>query len=153
MQNSIVIIESPTKIPGWEKFSGMETIATKGHYRDLPANEFGIDLNTYEGKFIVQPNSTYVRNNLIKKCKGKDVYIATDGDREGDAIGFFVYKDVIKEAKNVYRVITGAIDKDSIDEAMDKKILFEEVDKNKFYAFFGRRLADRLVGYLLSPNR
>lgn len=157
LKDYIIVVESPNKAPSYKKYTGIESIATVGHYKGLPKKEMGINLNfseptkLYTPTFQVEKGKEKVYKNIIDRCKNKKVIIATDADREGDAIAFFVYNDVKKNAKEVSRIYVREISKEAIKKAIDERILFENVNKGAYYSFLGRRLSDRLIGYLLSP--
>ena len=148
--NELITVESPNKCKSWFKYSGgIDTIATAGHFMGLPKGEMGIDLQTYNHKFVIEKKNIF--DNLKKKAKGKIVYIAADEDREGEAIGYMTYQVIKDVAKAVYRIGTNEITPAGIKRAIDKKILFEDLSKSSYYSFLGRRLSDRIIGYVLSP--
>jgi len=157
LRDYVIVVESPNKAPSYKKYTGIDTIATVGHYKGLPKKEMGINLNfneptkIYTPTFQIEVGKEKVYKNIIDKCKDKKVIIATDADREGDAIAFFVYNDVKKAAKEVSRIYVREISSEAIEKAINERILFENVNKGAYYSFFGRRLSDRLIGYLLSP--
>lgn len=154
----LIIVESPNKAPSYKKYTGIETIASVGHYKGLPKKEMGLDLNlqdpqkAYNPTFVVEEGKEKVYKNIIEKSKQKYVIIATDADREGDAIAFFLYNDVKKNAKGVFRIYVREISSEAINKAISEKIKFEDINKGSYFSFFGRRFSDRLIGYLLSPE-
>lgn len=148
--NGLITVESPNKCKSWFKYSGgIETIATMGHFMDLPKNDMGIDFKDYKHKFAIQKKDVY--NNLKRKAKGKIVYLAADEDREGKAIAYMTYLTVKDVAEEIYIIGTNEITSAGVKKALDNKVRIDNFNKNFYYAFLGRRLSDRLCGYLLSP--
>lgn len=153
-QKKVVIVESPKKAREIQKFLGKDfTVkATVGHFKDLPEKEMGVDLETFEPKFVIKSTNHKKMLSAIKKlAKDKEVYIATDPDREGYAIGYFMYKELKKKAKDIKRVEFHEITEKHIKEVIKKAPKFEETNFGLFNAFLGRRVGDRIVGYTLSP--
>lgn len=147
--DELITVESPNKAKKWLEYCGIKTIATAGHFMGLPKNEMGVDMATYLPKFVIEKKDVYER--LKKEAKGKIVYIAADEDREGEAIGFMTYQVIKNVAKEVYRIRVNEITKDRIKKAFGEKVLFSSLGKSSYDAFLGRRISDRLIGYLLSP--
>lgn len=148
----IIVIESPNKVKKISEYTGVEVFATVGHFKDLPVDDMGIDLNTYEPKFLI---STDKKNRIstIKTAAEKNrVYIATDPDREGYAIGSFLYKEIAGVAGECWRLEIREITEKGIAQAMKEAVRWEDTNNGEFDAFLGRRLGDRLCGYLLSPQ-
>lgn len=149
---NLIIVESPTKSRTLSRFLGSEYVveATKGHIKDLPKSKLSIDL---ENNF--EPDYQWMENkkdaiNAIKKAvkKAKAIYIATDPDREGEAIAGHV-KELVDEAKkSSKRIVFHEITKGAVEEAIGHP---REVDANLVDAQVARRVLDRLVGYKLSP--
>ena len=147
----VIIIESPGKKKSIEKYTGAIVLPTFGHIKDLPLNKIGVDLSTFEGDFLPKDDRAKKNIRFIKnQCKNQDVYIATDGDREGEAIAAMVYQEIKDVCKSSYRVIFGEITKKVVNEEIKKAPLFKEFQWNNYYSFLGRRIGDRIVGYLLS---
>lgn len=147
----VVIIESPGKKKSIEKYTGAVVLPTVGHIKDLPLRELGVNLSTFEGTFVPRDerkikNIRYIKN----QCKGQDVYIATDGDREGEAIAAMVYQEIKNVCATCYRVVFGEITKKVVNEEIAKAESFDKFNWNNYYSFLGRRIGDRIVGYLLS---
>lgn len=148
----LVIIESPFKREALKKYlgNGYEVFATKGHIRDLPAKSFGIDLrNNFEPKYEIVPD----KKDLIKELKAKadkaeDVLIATDPDREGEAISWHVANILGFDKDKTCRIEFNEISKKAVTKALEKprKIDIKLVDAQQ-----ARRVLDRLVGYKVSP--
>jgi DNA topoisomerase-1 len=153
-EKKIVIVESPKKAKEISHFLGKDFIvkATVGHFKDLPENEMGVDLNTYEPKFVIKTqNHKKILSEIKKLAPNAEVIIATDPDREGYAIGYFMYEELKKKAKEVKRAEFHEITKEHIKEKIKNAIPFEKTNFGLFNAFLGRRVGDRIVGYILSP--
>ena len=152
MPKYLVIVESPAKAKTIKKFLGRnyEVIASNGHVRDLPKSTLGIDIeNDFEPKYITIRGKGEVLAALRKAVKKADkVYLATDPDREGEAISWHLYYALKLENKNYSRItfneITKTAVKDSIKHARD-------IDMNLVDAQQARRVLDRIVGYQISP--
>lgn len=152
MAKNLVIVESPAKAKTIKKFLGTnyEVIASMGHVRDLPKSQMGIDvLNDFEPKYITIRGKGELLSDLRKAVKKADkVYLATDPDREGEAISWHLTYALKLENKNYKRItfneITKTAIKNSIKEARD-------IDMNLVDAQQARRVLDRLVGYEISP--
>jgi len=148
---ALMVIESPNKIKSLEKYSGMKVIATKGHFCDLPSNQLGVDLdNGYKMSFEYNPGAYTFLNQLKKLARNQDVYIATDPDREGFAIGQFVYNEIAKIAKSCHRTEINEITPTGVKKALASSLKFEDSNLKAFDAFLARRGSDRLVGFLMS---
>lgn len=150
----LVIVESPKKAKEISHFLGKDFVvkATVGHFKDLPENEMGVDLKSYEPKFVIKSNRHKQLLSEIKKmAENSEVYIATDPDREGYAIGYFMYEELKKKAKSIKRPEFHEITKNHIIEKISKAPDFENTNFGLFNAFLGRRVGDRIVGYIISP--
>lgn len=148
---NVVIIESPGKKKSIEKYTGAIVIPTFGHIKDLPLKELGVNLSSFEGTFL--PKDKRQEDHIkyiVNTCKGKDVCIATDADREGEAIAAIVYQEIEKVCNSCTRATFGEITKDVVISSISSAIPFSEFDWNAYYSFLGRRIGDRIVGYLLS---
>ncbi len=152
MAKNLVIVESPAKAKTLKKFLGSnyKIEASMGHVRDLPKSEMGIDFeNDYEPKYITIRGKGELLAKLRKEVKKADkIYLATDPDREGEAISWHLVYALRLEGKKVFRItfneITKAAVKNSIKEA-------REIDMNLVDAQQARRSLDRVVGYKISP--
>ena len=152
MARYLVIVESPAKVKTIKKFLGSsyEVLASNGHVRDLPKSSLGIDVeHDFEPKYITIRGKGDILANLRKEVKKADkIYLATDPDREGEAIAWHLYIALKLENKKVYRIsfneITKNAVKDSIKEA--REINMDLVDAQQ-----ARRALDRMVGYRISP--
>lgn len=148
----LFIIEATEKVEAIKKYLGNDytVFATKGHIRDLPQKTLGVQVtNNFEPVYEIMPDKKKVVNDLIALSKKADkIYVATDPDREGEAIAYHIaYILKIDPTKNV-RVSFNAIDKDTIKEALTKP---HNIDLNLVNAQQARRVLDRLVGYKISP--
>jgi len=146
-----VIVESPTKAKTIGKYlgSGYDVRATVGHLRDLPTRELGVDVdNGFEPKYVTIKGKTKTLSELKKAAKGASViYLATDPDREGEAIAWHV-ADQLKALVPTHRILFHEITKAAIQEALKDP---GQIDDRKVDAQQARRILDRLVGYKASP--
>ncbi|MFA6255876.1 MAG: type I DNA topoisomerase [Candidatus Absconditabacterales bacterium] len=150
--NNLVIVESPAKSATIKKFlgEGFEVKASFGHVVDLPQKELGVDVkNNFEPKYQVSPDKTKVVSELKVLAKKADkVWIATDEDREGEAIGRHVANALGLDVKKTARIVFHEITKEAIDHAVKNP---RTIDMNLVDAQQARRVLDRLVGFELSP--
>ena len=150
---NLVIVESPGKIKTISKYLGEDylVMASMGHVRDLPKSKMGIDVKkNFEPQYIIPRDKSKVISGLKAKIK-KDtgVYIATDEDREGEAIGWHLVEALnLQKHKNLKRIVFHEITKPAIEEALTHP---RTIDKHLVDAQQARRILDRLVGYELSP--
>lgn len=152
MGKSLVIVESPAKAKTINKFLGPDYIVkpTGGHIIDLPPKEFGIDIDHgFEPKYDVIKGKSRVLQEL-KKTAGEveTVLLATDPDREGEAIAWHVANRVVKKGQPHFRVLINQITRDAVVRAVENK---GHLDMRKVNAQQARRILDRLVGYKVSP--
>ncbi len=151
MSKSLVIVESPAKAKTINKILGDDFVveSSMGHIVDLPAKSLGIDLeDNFKLEYEVIAKKKKVLTQLRKQAKGKKkIYLATDPDREGEAIGWHL-KERINGKATFLRVVFHEITKGAVEDAFKKP---REIDLNKVNAQTCRRALDRLVGYLLSP--
>ena len=152
MAKSLVIVESPAKAKTINKFLGRDYVvkASMGHVRDLPKSKLGVDVdNGFNPKYVVIPKRKKLLTELKQAAKKvKDVYLAPDPDREGEAICFHLAEELKGPKNKIHRVMFNEITKKAIQEAFKSP---GEIDKNKVDAQQARRVLDRLVGYQLSP--
>lgn len=152
MAKFLVVVESPAKARTINKFLGANYIvkASMGHVRDLPENEFGIDIeNDFEPKYQPIPKASKAIQGILEAArKAEHILIASDPDREGEAIGWHVAALLERENKPIERIVFNAITKRSILEAAQHP---RPIDENLVNAQQARRLLDRIVGYKLSP--
>ncbi|MFA5410571.1 MAG: type I DNA topoisomerase [Candidatus Omnitrophota bacterium] len=150
-KKSLVIVESPTKAKTISKILGKEfsVVSSMGHLIDLPAKKLGVDIDKdFEPDYVIIPGRQKTVAALKKEFKGKDkVFVATDPDREGEAIGWQI-KDRLLKGKKVFRVVFHEITASAIKHAFENA---RDFDPNMVEAQAGRRILDRIVGYFLSP--
>ena len=149
---NLVIVESPAKARTLEKYLGrdFQVKASVGHVVDLPKSKLGVDVKkNFAPDFTVIQAKKKVIDELKKAAKGKEnIYLASDPDREGEAIAWHIAGQVVKNHKHVHRVLFNEITKKAVLEAIANPL---ELDRNKFDAQVARRVLDRLVGYKISP--
>ena len=155
MSKNLVIVESPAKVKTIKKFLGSnyEVDASGGHVRDLPKSQLGIDVeHGYEPKYITIRGKGDVLARLRKEVKKADkIYLATDPDREGEAISWHLVKALkLDEAKDkkVYRISFNEITKNAVKASLKEP---RAIDMNLVDAQQARRMVDRMVGYMISP--
>ena len=152
MAKYLVIVESPAKVKTIKKFLGAnyEVAASNGHVRDLPKSSLGIDVeHDYEPKYITIRGKGDILANLRKEVKkAEKIYLATDPDREGEAISWHLYYALKLEDKKVYRITFNEITKNAVKESLKNA---REIDMNLVDAQQARRVLDRMVGYRISP--
>lgn len=152
MAKYLVIVESPAKVKTIKKFLGSnyEVMASNGHVRDLPKSTLGIDvLNDYEPKYITIRGKGDILSALRREVKkAEKIYLATDPDREGEAISWHLYEALKLQEKKVYRITFNEITKSAVRESLKNP---REIDMNLVNAQQTRRILDRMVGYRISP--
>ena len=152
MAKYLVIVESPAKVKTIKKFLGSnyEVAASNGHVRDLPKSTLGIDVeHDYEPKYITIRGKGDILANLRKEVKkAEKIYLATDPDREGEAISWHLYHALRLEDKKVYRITFNEITKNAVKESLKNA---REINMNLVDAQQARRALDRMVGYRISP--
>lgn len=151
-RKSLVVVESPTKVKTIQKYldSGYIVKASMGHVRDLPKSKLGVDEKKgFKPDYRVLPAKKKVLDDLKKAAEKVDaLYIATDPDREGEAIGWHVLNLLDTQGKKVRRILFHEITKNAVRRAIENPT---NIDMNKVNAQQARRVLDRLVGYKLSP--
>ncbi|MGH7824487.1 MAG: type I DNA topoisomerase, partial [Candidatus Binatia bacterium] len=149
---NLVIVESPAKAKTLGKYLGrdFQVKASVGHVVDLPKSKLGVDIKkNFAPDFHVIQAKKRVVDELKKAAKGKEnIYLASDPDREGEAIAWHIADQVAKNRKRVYRVLINEITRKAVQEAIANPA---QLDRNKFDAQVARRVLDRLVGYKISP--
>ncbi len=152
MAKYLVIVESPAKVKTIKKFLGSnyEVMASNGHVRDLPKSQLGIDVeHDYEPKYITIRGKGDILAKLRKEAKKADkIYLATDPDREGEAISWHLMAALKLEDKKVYRISFNEITKSAVKASLKAP---RELDMNLVDAQQARRMLDRMVGYRISP--
>ncbi|MCX8035210.1 MAG: type I DNA topoisomerase [Candidatus Dojkabacteria bacterium] len=147
----LVIVESPSKSKTIKKYLGKEyeVVSSVGHIIDLPKSKIGVDLETMEPQYIVISGKEDVVKNLKKYAKkSEEVILATDPDREGEAISWHIQNIIKPINPNIHRITFHEITKKAIIEAIQNK---KDINLNLVNAQQARRVLDRLVGYTLSP--
>lgn len=155
MANCLVIVESPAKVKTIKKFLGTnyEVDASNGHVRDLPKSQMGIDVeNEFDPKYITIRGKGDILAKLRKQVKKADkIYLATDPDREGEAISWHLMKalklDELKD-KQVFRISFNEITKNAVKTSLKTPRV---IDMDLVDAQQARRVLDRMVGYMISP--
>ncbi len=145
----LVIVESPTKARTLQGFLGSKykVLSSFGHVRDLPAKKLSIDIeNDFKPKYAIIPRSKKIITELKKEIKNKNVILATDEDREGEAIAYHLTQALKLEKPQ--RIVFHEITKKAIEQALKNP---RSIDMNLVDAQQARRILDRLVGYKLSP--
>ena len=152
MAKYLVIVESPAKVKTIKKFLGKnyEVMASNGHVRDLPKSQLGFDpANDYEPKYITIRGKGELLAGLRKEAKKADrIYLATDPDREGEAISWHLTKALKLEGKDVKRITFNEITKTAVKNSLKNP---RQIDMNLVDAQQARRMLDRMVGYKISP--
>lgn len=147
----LIIVESPTKAKKIQSILKLRAVSTVGHFKDLPDAQIGVDLQTYEPTFVYHERKAQLPNELRTAAKGKTVMLAGDPDREGYAISCHIYEEVRSVAKECLRMEIYEVTEKGLKEALAKAVPFEQTNTGLYNAFLGRRIGDRLVGYILSP--
>ena len=152
MTKPLVVVESPTKVRTIKKYLGdrYNVAATVGHIKDLPAKEMGINIEQgFKPKYINIPGKQKVIKSL-KQAAGdsKDIFLAPDPDREGEAIAWHTAEILKKKDRKFHRVLFHELTKKAVNEAIASP---EDLNQNKYEAQQARRMLDRLVGYQISP--
>ena len=152
MAKYLVIVESPAKVNTIKKFLGSnyEVMASNGHVRDLPKSQMGIGPeNDFEPKYITIRGKGEILAKLRKEAKKADkIYLATDPDREGEAISWHLSQALNQDPKKMYRITFNEITKQAVKNSIKQA---REIDMNLVDAQQTRRILDRMVGYRISP--
>ena len=152
MAHYLVIVESPAKVKTIKKFLGSNytVAASQGHVRDLPKSQLGIDIeHDYEPKYITIRGKGDILANLRKEVKKSDkVYLATDPDREGEAISWHLAAALKLDEKKMRRITFNEITKNAVKASLKAP---RDIDMNLVDAQQARRVLDRMVGYMISP--
>ena len=152
MAKALVVVESPAKAKTINKYLGRDykVIASMGHIRDLPKSKLGVDV---ENDFEETYESLESRKKVIKELKdaakdATDIYVATDPDREGEAIGWHLTQELKGKKRKIHRLTFNEITKKAVQEALNHP---RAIDEKMVAAQRARRVLDRLVGYKISP--
>ena len=152
MSKYLVIVESPAKAETIKKFLGKnyEVLASNGHVRDLPKSKLGIDVeNDYEPRYITIRGKGELLAKLRKEAKKADkVYLATDPDREGEAISWHLLEALKLDPKKTSRITFNEITKNAVKQSIKEA---RDIDMNLVDSQQVRRMLDRMVGDRISP--
>src|SRR3989339_642352 len=156
MKKGLLVVESPTKARTISKYLGdsFEVVATVGHFRDLPKSTMGVKVNDgWEIEYVLDPKKKEVISKLLSMAGKTDkIFLASDPDREGEAIAWHTewlfQNSNLKGKKEIKRISFHEITKEAVEEALGSA---REIDMNLVNAQQGRRVLDRVVGYSLSP--
>jgi DNA topoisomerase-1 len=152
MAKALVVVESPAKAKTINKYLGRDykVVASMGHIRDLPKSKLGVDI---ENDFAEHYESIATRRKVIKELKdaakeASDIYVATDPDREGEAIGWHLTQELAGKKRRIHRLTFNEITRKAIQDALKHP---RAIDEKMVAAQRARRVLDRLVGYKISP--
>ena len=149
---SLVIVESPTKARTLNKYlgRGYQVVASVGHIKDLPKSKLGIDLEQdFQPQYVVIRGKSKVLTEIKTLAKtAKNIYLAPDPDREGEAIAWHIAEELTDKGHQVYRVLFNEITETAVKRALESPGV---IDMKKVNAQQARRVLDRIVGYMLSP--
>ncbi|WRB35922.1 type IA DNA topoisomerase [Helicobacter pylori] len=148
MNNSVIIIESPNKVAKIREITGAKVFATIGHFMQLKSYD---ESNGFKPTFDYDQEKKKHIFEMIEACKNKKVYIATDPDREGYAIGYMFYQKIKNVASSIYRAEFFEITPSGINKGLQNAFLFENTNKQMYQSALARRVADMLLGFTLSP--
>lgn len=148
MNNSVIIIESPNKVAKIREIIGAKVFATIGHFMQLKSYD---ESNGFKPTFDYDQEKKKHIFEMIEACKNKKVYIATDPDREGYAIGYMFYQKIKNVASSIYRAEFFEITPSGINKGLQNALLFENTNKQMYQSALARRVADMLLGFTLSP--
>ena len=152
MSKKLVIVESPAKAKTLGKIlgKGYNYKASMGHVRDLPRGQMGVDTeHDFQPKYVIPKVKTKLVNELKSAAKDSAViYLATDPDREGEAIAWHIARELEKNGKKIFRILFNEFTSKAIQEAIASPL---ELNQERFESQQARRILDRLVGYQLSP--
>ena len=151
MQKNLVIVESPAKSKTIEKFLGKEykVLSSYGHICDLKKKEFSINTETFEPLYEIPAEKEKLVNSLRSEIKKAEmVWLASDEDREGEAISWHLFTELGLTPEKTKRIVFHEITKNAIQAAIENP---REIDINLVYAQQARRVLDRIVGFKLSP--
>jgi DNA topoisomerase-1 len=152
MAKNLVIVESPAKAKTIGKYLGRDyqVKASVGHIMDLPKSKLGVDVeNGFTAEYHVIPGKSKIVDELRKAAKDKEhIYLASDPDREGEAIAWHIAEKIDKKGKKLHRLLLNEITKKAVQEAIKNPV---DLSRERYEAQIARRVLDRLVGYQISP--
>jgi len=148
-KKKLVIVESPAKASTIKRILGnsYEVVASMGHVVDLPKSRFGVKMDDFSPEFVIIPKKEKIVEKLKSLSKGKEVLLASDMDREGEAIAWHIAR-LLGILGNEKRIVFSEITPRAIKEAVKNP---RRIDMNKVKAQLARRILDRIVGYSISP--
>lgn len=152
MAKGLIVVESPTKAKTIQKYVGKEykVVASVGHIKDLPKNSLGVDVqNGFKPQYeVLRGKGKFLRE--IKKAaqEATDIYLASDPDREGEAIAWHIAEEVNGPGKRIHRALFNDLSKETVLKSLENP---SHLDPKKVEAQMARRILDRLVGYEISP--
>jgi len=151
-KKDLIIVESPAKSVTLEKYLGKKYLlaSSMGHFRDLPREVLGIDIkNDFKPHYEILPEKRTIVKELKKLARiARRIFIASDPDREGEAIAFHLREVLHEENDRIFRVLFSEFTREAILEALNNLL---EIDQNKVNSQQMRRILDRLAGYKISP--
>lgn len=152
MAKNLVIVESPAKAKTIGKYLGRDyqVKASVGHIMDLPKSKLGVDVeNGFVAEYHIIPGKSKIVDELRKAAKDKEhIYLASDPDREGEAIAWHIAEKIDKKGKKLHRLLLNEITKKAVQEAIKNPV---DLSRERYDAQIARRVLDRLVGYQISP--
>lgn len=152
MAKNLVIVESPAKAKTIGKYLGRDyqVKASVGHIMDLPKSKLGVDIKKgFSADYHVIPGKSKIVEEIRKAAKDKEhIYLASDPDREGEAIAWHIAEKIDKKGKKIHRLLLNEITKKAVQEALQKPA---DLNRERYDAQIARRVLDRLVGYQISP--
>lgn len=150
-RSMLIIVESPTKAKKIQSILKVKTMSTVGHFKDLPDSHMGVDLKSYEPTFVYHGKKKNLPDELRSAARGETVMLAGDPDREGYAISCHIHEEVKSVARECLRMEVFEVTEKGLKESLARAVPFGETNAGLYHAFLGRRIGDRLVGYILSP--
>ncbi|RKZ34025.1 DNA topoisomerase I, partial [bacterium] len=152
MAKNLVIVESPTKCRTLRRYLGKDftVVASVGHIVDLPRKELAVNVkNNFKPKYVIIPGKKKFIDEIKQLARGADnIFLASDPDREGEAIAWHISRFIDSKGKNIYRVLFNEITKRAVLAGISHPTT---LDIHKVNAQQARRILDRLVGYEVSP--
>ncbi|MFN3534467.1 MAG: type I DNA topoisomerase, partial [Desulfatiglandales bacterium] len=152
MVEKLLIVESPSKARTLQSYlgKGYKIMASVGHIKDLPKNQLGVEIEKdFQPHYqIIKGKEKIVKELKMEAAKAKQIYLAPDPDREGEAIAWHIKEEVAPDNHNCFRVLFNEITKNAILEALKNP---QQLNQARYESQKARRILDRLVGYLISP--
>lgn len=149
---NLIVVESPAKAKTINKFVGndFKVVASVGHIKDLPKSKFGVDIdNGFKPQYILIKNKSKIVKELKEEAKKSNkIFVASDPDREGEAIAYHIAQTLEKINPNIQRIEFNEITKNAVKSALEQP---RDIDMQRVYSQQARRVLDRIVGYKISP--